>query len=84
VTDRHYRYSLWSQWASGGRVLNVIGLNPSTAYDLGGTVRRCIELAKHHGSPRGDPIPHQRRNTIKRRERLGGLLSEYYVEPKAA
>ena len=35
-------------------------------------------------SPRGDPIPHQRRNTIKRRERLGGLLSEYYVEPKAA
>jgi hypothetical protein len=30
-------------------VLNVIGLNPSTAYDLGGTVRRCIELAKHHG-----------------------------------
>jgi putative transposase len=35
-------------------------------------------------SPRGDLIPHQRGNTINRRERLGGLLSEYYVEPKAA
>jgi putative transposase len=35
-------------------------------------------------SPRVDHIPHQRGNTITRRERLGGLLSEYYVEPKAA
>ena len=35
-------------------------------------------------SPRGDPIPRQRGNTIKRQERLGGLLSEYYVEPKPA
>jgi hypothetical protein len=33
---------------------------------------------------RGDPIPRQRGNTINRRERLGGLLSEYYVEPKPA
>jgi putative transposase len=35
-------------------------------------------------SPRGDPTPRQRGNTISRRERLGGLLSEYYVEPEAA
>jgi hypothetical protein len=35
-------------------------------------------------SARGDLIPHQRGNTINRRERLGGLLSEYYVEPQAA
>ena len=35
-------------------------------------------------SRRGEPTPHQPGNTINRRLRLGGLLSEYYVEPAAA
>ena len=35
-------------------------------------------------SSRGDPVLNRRGNAINRRERLGGLLSEYYLEPRAA
>jgi hypothetical protein len=50
-TDRGYRYSLWRQWSGGGSVLNIIGLNPSTADETTDdpTVRRCIGFAKRLG-----------------------------------
>lgn len=48
---RTWRYELWRIWGGGGRWLNVIGLNPSTADENvdDPTIRRCIGFAKTWG-----------------------------------
>lgn len=48
--DRMYRYRLTRRWADGP-VLNVIGLNPSTADETQDdpTIRRCIGFARQWG-----------------------------------
>jgi hypothetical protein len=48
--DGRHRYELWRRWA-GGPVLNVIGLNPSSAdADRDDpTTRRCVGLARRAG-----------------------------------
>lgn len=45
-----YRYTLWRRWGDG-RVLTVIGLNPSTADATQDdpTIRRCIGFARREG-----------------------------------
>ncbi len=49
-TCRSWRYVLWRIWAEG-RVLAVIGLNPSTANETNDdpTIRRCIGFAERLG-----------------------------------
>jgi hypothetical protein len=49
--DRVYRYRLTRVWSYGGQMLNVIGLNPSTADETvdDPTIRRCIAFAKSWG-----------------------------------
>ena len=48
---RQYRYFLERRWERGDRILNVIGLNPSTADESidDPTIRRCICYAKDNG-----------------------------------
>lgn len=48
---RTWRYSLWRRWADGGRLLAVIGLNPSTADETQDdpTIRRCLRFARDWG-----------------------------------
>src|ERR1041385_660545 len=48
--DRRYRFRLWRRW-NVGRVLMVIGLNPSTADAriLDPTVTRCVGYAQRWG-----------------------------------
>ena len=48
---RHYRYTLYREWASGDKVAMFIGLNPSTADEVKNdpTVTRCINYAKSWG-----------------------------------
>jgi len=48
--ERLYRYSLTRRWADGP-IMNVIGLNPSTADETTDdpTIRRCIALARRNG-----------------------------------
>lgn len=49
--DRRHRYALWRRWEEHGSVLNVIGLNPSTADETQDdpTIRRCIRFARDWG-----------------------------------
>lgn len=51
---RQWRYILIRQWDTDGPIMNVIGLNPSTADEQADdpTIRRCISLARRtgHGS----------------------------------
>lgn len=48
---RAYRYTLWRVWDDEGPMLNVIGLNPSTADENVNdpTIRRCIDFGKRWG-----------------------------------
>jgi hypothetical protein len=48
---RQYRYQLWRYWDRSKPVLNVIGLNPSTADETQDdpTIRRCIDYAWRWG-----------------------------------
>lgn len=52
--DRRYRYLLSRQWASTGKVISFICLNPSTADENidDPTVRRCVNFAKQWGGKR--------------------------------
>uniref|UniRef100_A0A6M3KQY2 DUF1643 domain-containing protein n=2 Tax=viral metagenome TaxID=1070528 RepID=A0A6M3KQY2_9ZZZZ len=49
--DRRYRYDLWRVWTEGGRRINFIGLNPSTANEISDdpTIRRCVGFAVKWG-----------------------------------
>lgn len=49
--DRVYRYELWRRWRAGGRYVNFVLLNPSTADEMNDdpTVRKCIKFAKTWG-----------------------------------
>lgn len=49
--DGMYRYQLWRIWDSGKPLLNIIGLNPSTAdaETNDPTLRRCMDFAKRDG-----------------------------------
>jgi hypothetical protein len=46
-----YRYVLWRVWHPGDPLLNVVGLNPSTADAQADdpTIRRCIRFARDWG-----------------------------------
>ena len=48
---REYRYTLYREWAPGDKVVQFIGLNPSTADEVKNdpTVTRCINYAKQWG-----------------------------------
>jgi len=48
---RKYRYTLWRNWSDGGRYVNFICLNPSTADETNDdpTMRKCIKFAKAWG-----------------------------------
>lgn len=48
---RSYRYALWRIWDAQAPLLNIIGLNPSTADAVhnDNTIRRCIGFAKDNG-----------------------------------
>jgi hypothetical protein len=48
---KRYRYTLWRQWSEGPRVIQFVGLNPSTADEVNNdpTVRRCIGYAQRWG-----------------------------------
>lgn len=48
---RRYRYTLWRKWSDGGRFVNFVMLNPSTADEsvLDPTVTRCMNFAKDWG-----------------------------------
>ena len=48
---REYRYTLYREWAPGDKVVQFIGLNPSTADEVKNdpTVTRCINYAKAWG-----------------------------------
>ncbi len=45
--DRRYRYDLYRIWREGGRRINFVGLNPSTANETSDdpTIRRCVNFA---------------------------------------
>lgn len=49
--SRIYRYELWRRWADGGRYVNFICLNPSTAdeHKDDPTVRKCVKFARTWG-----------------------------------
>jgi len=49
--DRRYRYDLWRVWREGGRRINFVGLNPSTANETSDdpTIRRCVGFAVRWG-----------------------------------
>ena len=49
--DGLYRYSLYRAWDMNGKIMLVIGLNPSTATAVEDdpTIRRCIGFAKREG-----------------------------------
>lgn len=49
--DKKYRYDLWRIWRKGGRRINFIGLNPSTANEVTDdpTIRRCVGFAQDLG-----------------------------------
>jgi len=49
--DRRYRYDLWRVWREGGRRINFVGLNPSTANETSDdpTIRRCVGFAVKWG-----------------------------------
>ncbi|RMA66554.1 DUF1643 domain-containing protein [Ulvibacter antarcticus] len=49
--DRVYRYALWRIWDSNLPIVNIIGLNPSTANENinDPTMRRCISFSKSWG-----------------------------------
>lgn len=49
--DRRHRYLLWRTWDARLSLLNVIGLNPSTADETQDdpTIRRCIRFARDWG-----------------------------------
>ena len=48
---RDYRYTLYREWAPGDKIVQFIGLNPSTADEVKNdpTVTRCINYAKQWG-----------------------------------
>ncbi len=48
---RKYRYDLWRVWREGGRRINFVGLNPSTANETSDdpTIRRCVGFAVKWG-----------------------------------
>jgi len=48
--NQEYRYTLWRRWGDG-RVVQFIGLNPSTADETvdDPTIRRCVTYAKQWG-----------------------------------
>lgn len=48
---REYRYTLYREWMPGDKVVQFIGLNPSTADEVKNdpTVTRCINYAKAWG-----------------------------------
>lgn len=48
---RTWRYALWRRWGEGGKLLAVIGLNPSTADESANdpTIRRCLDFAARWG-----------------------------------
>ena len=48
---REYRYTLYREWSPGDRIVQFIGLNPSTADEINNdpTVTRCINYAKRWG-----------------------------------
>lgn len=48
---REYRYVLWRIWDTKKPMVNIIGLNPSTADELNDdpTMRRCASFAKSWG-----------------------------------
>jgi hypothetical protein len=50
-SDGQYRYRLWRIWEDGKPLLNIIGLNPSTADATGDdpTMRRCVGFAEREG-----------------------------------
>lgn len=49
--DRKYRYALWRIWDDQLPMINIIGLNPSTADETVNdpTMRRCASFAKEWG-----------------------------------
>lgn len=49
--ERIYRYTLWRHWSEGGRYVNFICLNPSTADETSDdpTVRKCVKFARSWG-----------------------------------
>lgn len=49
--DKKYRYVLWRIWDSDLPMVNIIGLNPSTADETenDNTMRRCISFSKEWG-----------------------------------
>lgn len=48
---RTYRYALYRHWRNGGKIVQFIGLNPSTADETHDdpTLRRCINFARDWG-----------------------------------
>lgn len=48
---RTYRYMLWRVWDEDAAIMNVIGLNPSTADETQDdpTIRRCVDFARQWG-----------------------------------
>ncbi|MFA5252530.1 MAG: DUF1643 domain-containing protein [Phycisphaerae bacterium] len=49
--DHKYRYELCRRWGYGGRNINFVGLNPSTANETTDdpTIRRCVGFAQAWG-----------------------------------
>lgn len=49
--DRVYRYELWRRWSDGGRYVQFVCLNPSTADEQTDdpTVKKCVKLAQLWG-----------------------------------
>lgn len=49
--SRVFRYELWRRWSDGGRYVNFICLNPSTADEDAdhATVRKCVKFAQAWG-----------------------------------
>lgn len=48
---KQYRYTLWRRWYVGPRIVQFVGLNPSTADETtnDATLRRCIGFARVWG-----------------------------------
>lgn len=48
---RRYRYTLHRHWGNGSRVVNFIGLNPSTADETldDPTIKKCMKFARSWG-----------------------------------
>ena len=49
--DRKYRYVLWRCWKLNPKMIQFIGLNPSTANEMknDNTIKRLIRITQHNG-----------------------------------